>query len=215
LSKKRPKKEWGVRNHDSQSPTRLRRKASLKHEGLRTGNFSKEYPTLPVRESESDILLRSHKKLQSQYIRSQLLVSQKIIADPEVMPDPKPRLFLLDGKFVDLARGSSVADALTVRALMIKGVSRVHIAKSGLSLKANKVNWDLLETDRHVPSVTTYLEGNKHHLTLFEQDLTQKRIAMRVRSQVALNVRLRPVTTLELLESPNLIGPVATRNHDG
>ena len=151
----------------------------------------------------------AYQKLQFKYIRSQLRVSQKIIADPEVVPEPKPVLLLLDGKFADLARRSSVADALTVRALMIKGVSRAHITKSGLSLNANKINWDLLEADRDatVPSATTYLE-NKCQTLPFEQDLIQQRITMRRRSQVALIVRLRSLTSLDPSGSPTATEPV-------
>jgi len=67
-----------------------------------------------------------------------------------VVPDSKPVPLLLDGRFADLARHSNVAAALTVRALMIKGVSRFIIAKSGLSLKANGVNWDDLKVDRQM-----------------------------------------------------------------
>jgi len=152
----------------------------------------------------------AYQKLQFKYIRSQLRVSQKIIADPEVVPEPKPVSLLLDGKFADLARCSSVADALTVRALMIKGVSRAHITKSGLSLKANKVNWDLLEADRPatVPSATKYLEENNRQTLPFEQDLIQQRITMRRRSQVALIVRLRSLTTLDPSGSPAATEPV-------
>jgi len=152
----------------------------------------------------------AYQKLQFKYIRSQLRVSQKIIADPEVVPEPKPVSLLLDGKFADLARCSSVADALTVRALMIKGVSRAHITKSGLSLKANKVNWDLLEADRPatVPSATTYLEENNRQTLPFEQDLIQQRITMRRRSQVALIVRLRSLTPLDSSGSPTATEPV-------
>jgi len=111
-------------------------------------------------------------KLQStykDYIRSQRRLSLKYTANQSiaVVPDSKPVPLLLDGRFADLARHSNVAAALTVRALMIKGVSRFIIAESGLSLKANKVNWDDLKVDRqmkHLKERRSLLHQKRHSL---------------------------------------------------
>jgi len=147
------------------------------------------FPASPIRRRASSFVMgnsskeiSSDQKLQSSWLRSQMRLSaQEITANHsvEVAPDSNPRVpLLLDGRFADLARSSNVADALTVRALMIKGVSRFNIAQSGLSLKANKMNWDVLEADRQMPSARKHFKRHCLGDQLCDEDLVQKRYSL-------------------------------------
>ena len=73
-------------------------------------------------------------------------------------------------------RSFNLATNLTVRALLIKGVSRAIIAKSGLSLTA--MNWDMLENKNHQrPSATTHLSEEYYVQDLYgeeDSDLMKK-----------------------------------------
>jgi len=149
----------------------------------------------------------AYQKLQSQWVRSALRDSQNTVegqaqalAAPKTMP-----LFMMDGKFANRARASNMAAALTVRALMIKGVSRAHIANSGLSLKANRVNWDCLEVDGQGPPDENLPLFCEQKLDAVQLDaVMQKRITMRRQSQAALIVRLRSLEPLELESKDSL-----------
>jgi len=75
-------------------------------------------------------------------------------------------------------RNLDLSTALTVRALMIKGVSRANIARTGLSLKG--MSWDILEEDHQGPSrALTHPEDYYLEDLHSGKDLMKERIAVK------------------------------------
>ena len=65
---------------------------------------------------------------------------------------------------VKVSQAFRVAQALTVRALMIKGVSQANIAQTGLSVDAIKQNWEFRQDKDRQGSPETGLHFEEYHL---------------------------------------------------